>query len=200
MVRLIVVLVGLAILGLRPAAADISAAEKTAATIRAASCQNCHGPLGDSTTTSIPRLNGQSASYLYERLHSLRYPIRESPRAIHDMGNITPQLTSQVIAALANFYADQPPSTPRAMAKASAEGERIYKHGAGKDIPACQGCHGAKGEGRKNAPRLAGQHVDYLELQMRAFALAGRIADPMNHHVWVMTPEQMRAVANYLGG
>lgn len=35
---------------------------------------------------------------------------------------------------------------------------------------------------------------------MRAFALAGRIADPMNHHVWVMTPEQMRAVANYLGG
>jgi cytochrome c553 len=50
------------------------------------------------------------------------------------------------------------------------------------------------------APRLAGQHVDYLELQMRAFALAGRIADPMNHHVWVMTPEQMRAVATYLGG
>ena len=49
-------------------------------------------------------------------------------------------------------------------------------------------------------PRLAGQHAEYLELQLQAFAMAARIGDPMNHHVWVMTPDQMRAVAAFLGG
>ena len=29
--------------------------------------------------------------------------------------------------------------------------------------------------------------------------MAARIADPMNHHVWVMKPEQADAVAAYLG-
>jgi len=200
MVRLAVILLAMALLGLGPVEAGTAEVEKIAAEMRATSCQNCHGPLGDSATNDIPRLNGQSASYLYTRLHSQRYPIRESPRAIHDMGSITPRLTTQVIAALANYYADQPPSKPRAMNSASPEGERIYKRGAGKGIPACQGCHGANGEGRKEAPRLAGQHAEYLELQLRSFALAARIADPMNRHAWLMTPEQMRAVAIYLGG
>ncbi len=185
--------------GAGAAMADTSNAQKIAAEIRVKNCQGCHGLLGDSTTPEIPRLNGQTASYLFTRLHSLRYPIREAPRAIHNMGEIVPQLQSQVIAALANYYADQAPTKPLAMTGTS-EGARLYKFGAGKDVPACAGCHGVDGEGRGNAPRLAGQRADYLELQLRVFGLSARIADPMNRHVWLMTPEQMRAVATYLGG
>jgi cytochrome c553 len=58
---------------------------------------------------------------------------------------------------------------------------------------------GESGEGRGPAPRLAGQHKAYLSLQLSAFTNAARIADPMNHHVWVMTPAQAEAVAAYLG-
>ena len=144
----------------------------------------------------MPRLNGQDAKYLYNRLHSLRYPLREAPRAIHNMGDIAPELESQVIAALANYYASQTP--PKWQPKGSVEGEKIYTAGA-QDIPACVSCHGAKGEGHGAAPRLAGQHSDYLALQLQAFAMGARVADPMNHHVWTMTPEQMQAVAAYLG-
>ena len=181
------------------AAADTSETQTAAQKVRTESCQSCHGPLGDSADPKVPRLNGQSASYLYDRLHSMRYPIREAPRAIHTMGGIAPDLQTQVVAALANYYAGQTPTQSHPLGAAAAEGERIYKRGA-KDIPACQSCHGAGGEGGRNAPRLAGQHADYLELQLEAFAMAARISDPMNHHVWVMTPEQMHAVAAYLGG
>jgi cytochrome c553 len=116
------------------------------------------------------------------------------------MGDIAPKLESQVIAALANYYAGQVSAEGHLKDQAGTEGERIYKRGAGKDIPACQSCHGKVGEGSRRAPRLAGQHSEYLVLQLQAFAIAARIADPMNHHVWVMTQEQMQAVASYLGG
>ncbi len=169
----------------------------TAASVRAAQCTSCHGQTGDSPTASVPRLNGQAAAYLYARLHSLRYPVREAPRAIHAMGDIAPALQTDVIAALANFYAGQKPPkwTPPPDAQ---EGARLYRQGA-KDIPACQTCHGARAQGFGEAPRLAGQHAEYLELQLQSFTMAARVADPMNHHVWLMTPEQMTALARYLG-
>lgn len=200
MIRNGMIIVLFVLAGVGAAMADTNETKKIAAVIRVASCQGCHGPLGDSTTPEIPRLNGQAASYLFTRLHSLRYPIREAPRAIHNMGDVVPQLQSQVIAVLANYYAAQAPSQPLAMSGTSSEGARIYRFGVGKDVPACAGCHGVDGQGRGDAPRLAGQRADYLALQLRAFALSARIADPMNRHVWFMTPEQMRAVATYLGG
>ena len=128
----------------------------------------------------------------------MRYPLNEAPRAIHNMGGIAPRLQSQVMAALANYYAGQAPPQWHANSSASAAGERLYKHGA-KTIPACEGCHGTEGQGRDEVPRLAGQHGEYLTLQLQAFAMAIRIADPMNRHVWTMTPEQRRAIAAYLG-
>ena len=181
------------------AKADSKGIEVTAAQVRASSCQTCHGPRGDSADPTVPRLNGQLAPYIFARLHSMRYPIREAPRAIHNMGDIAPGLDSQVIAAIANYYAVQSPTRGHLTNSASAEGERIYKRGAGKDVPACQNCHGMKGQGGAGAPRLAGQHREYLALQLQAFAMGARIGDPMNHHVWQMPSEQMQAIASYLG-
>ena len=170
-------------------------AEKAATSLRESNCRACHGETGDSPADTVPRLNGQGAEYLRSRLESFRYPIRESPRMIHDMGHLSPQLTGRVIAELAKYYAAQIP--PLQSGGANKEGSNIYRTGA-KDIPACRTCHGERAEGRGTAPRLAGQHEGYLRIQLEGFAMAARIADPMNHHVWVMTPEQMKAVAAYL--
>jgi len=169
--------------------------EKTAAVLRASNCSACHGGTGDSPTATVPRLNGQNAAYLRSRLESFRYPIREAPRMIHGMGHLSPQLTTGVIAELAKFYAGQPP--PSQAGSDNKLGAAIYRTGA-KDIPACRGCHGERGEGQGGVPRLAGQHEEYLRLQLQGFAMAARIADPMNHHVWMMKPEQADAVAAYL--
>lgn len=173
-----------------------TAAEKEAAAVRAARCDSCHGTDGNSSADETPRLNGQNAAYIRGRLLSFRYPIREAPHAFHDMVIAGTHLSDGVIAALARFYAAQPPFT--ADGNANAIGAAIYQKGA-KDIPACQGCHGVRGEGSAAAPRLAGQHKAYLQVQLQAFSIAARIADPMNHHVWVMTDQQAQAVAAYLG-
>jgi cytochrome c553 len=170
--------------------------ENDAAALRASSCSSCHGADGNSPSDKAPRLNGQSAGYLRSRLISFRYPIKESPRAIHTMGIAGATLSDGVIAALARFYAAQSPPAPGP--QANPIGAVLYKKGA-KDIPACQSCHGANGEGGSAAPRLAGQHKAYLLEQLSAFTIAARIADPMNHHVWVMTDQQAQAVAAYLG-
>ena len=171
-------------------------AEKAAAALRQSNCQACHGETGDSPSDTVPRLNGQRAEYLRGRLDSFRYPIREAPRMIHVMGHLSSQLSDKVAAAMAQFYAAQMP--PRPGGDANKAGAAIYRNGA-KDIPACRGCHGEWGEGQGAAPRLAGEHRAYLRLQLEAFGMAARIADPMNHHVWMMTPKQADAVAAYLG-
>lgn len=188
---------GAALLLSIPAAAPALAqsAEK-AASLRESSCRTCHGETGDSRSETVPRLNGQNAAYLRARLQSLRSLIRESPRAIHAMGVPAAELSAPVIAALANFYAAQTP--PAAELGTNKLGAAIYEKGA-KDIPACRGCHGNAGEGGAQAPRLAGQHRAYLHIQLLSFSNAARIADPMNHHVWMMTPVQAEAVAAYLG-
>lgn len=171
-------------------------AEKVASALREASCKACHGETGDSPSETVPRLNGQRAEYLRSRLESFRYPIRESPRMIHDMGQLSSRLAGNVIAELAKFYAAQTP--PSQSGDENKVGGTIYRAGA-KDIPACRACHGERGEGQGAVPRLAGQHKAYLGLQLEGFAMAARIADPMNHHVWVMSSEQGKAVAAYLG-
>lgn len=200
MIRAATLLMALGYLSSTPAIAAPGEAGDVAAKVRTSNCQNCHGPQGDSANAAVPRLNGQSSRYIYARLHSMRYPLNEAPRAIHNMGDFAPELQSQVIAELANYYAGQTPAPSHPSSKNASEGERIYKQGAGTAIPACQNCHGANGEGHGTAPRLAGQHTEYLLLQLRGFAMAARIAKPMNKHVWTMTDDQMRAVAGYLGG
>lgn len=182
------------------AAAGSREVEERAAKIRASSCQTCHGSDGNSADPTVPRLNAQLASYIFARLDSMRYPIREAPRAIHSMGGVAPGLDPKVIVAIANYYARQPPVPIQLPRGVDMEGARIYKKGSGKYVPSCQGCHGSGGQGSARAPRLAGQHSEYLVMQLKAFAAGARIGDPMNHHVWLMPPEQMQAVAIFLSG
>jgi len=187
----------LALLAL-PANADDKDVNARAASVRQTTCQTCHGPDGNSADPKVPRLNGQLAPYIFSRLHSMRYPLREAPRAIHNMGGLAPELETKVIAALANYYAAQAPMGTRlAQGDLARAGEKIYKNGSGP-VPACQGCHGAQGQGSDKAPRLAGQHGEYLVMTMQAFAMGIRVSEPMNRHVWQMPVEQMKAVSAYL--
>src|SRR6185437_11788011 len=75
-------------------------AQAEASKLRDTNCQTCHGATGDSPSQTVPRLNGQRLEYLRSRLQSFRYPIREAPRMIHEMGHLSSQLGDQVAAAL----------------------------------------------------------------------------------------------------
>ena len=165
-----------------------------------AKCESCHGPKGDSRSSATPRLNGQAGNYLRGRLKQFADPTRNTPHATYQMWETAKGLSDPETGDIASYFANQAPTPASPVAPLAAAGERIYREGAGDGIPACQQCHGSAGEGSSTAPRLAGQHAAYLEQQMSAFMLGLRVSQPMNKHLFRMSPDQFKALSAYLSG
>jgi cytochrome c553 len=162
------------------------------------SCEACHGKYGDSQRPDVPRLNGQSRDYLLIRMREFRDPTRNTPHATLMMWQNSTSVTDTQAAALADYFSSQAPTSRGGFGPDAARGNELFHHGAGPDTAACATCHGQDGEGLGSAPRVAGQHETYLNRQLEAFQLTARVGDPMNHHTWAMSAEEIRAVAAYL--
>jgi len=71
-------------------------------------------------------------------------------------------------------------------------------------VPACSGCHGPAGSGIPAMfPRLAGQHGEYIETQLKNFRNGERANDPgkmMQMVAMKMSDQDMKAVAEYITG
>lgn len=170
------------------------AAEKAATT-----CQNCHGPRGDSLLATFPRLNGQQADYLAAQLKNFRTHTRSDPHAVAYMWGMAAQLDDAMIADLAKYFAAQPPTPPQSGGALADEGRKIFESGApANGVPPCQACHGAHGEGNGVLPRIAGQHADYLKKQLEAFRSTLRENDVMHANTANMTDREIEAVVSYL--
>jgi cytochrome c553 len=82
-------------------------------------------------------------------------------------------------------------------------GEQIYRGGiAGKQVPACAGCHSPTGAGiPAQYPRLGGQHADYTEAQLVAFRNGERTNSPqMTAIAEKMSDREIKAVSDYIAG
>jgi cytochrome c553 len=161
-------------------------------------CESCHGPQGDSKSADVPRLNGQQSAYIKLRLKQFLDPTRGSPHATYEMWERSSQLGDRITDSLSRYFAGQAATPAAPNGSLAQQGEAIYRHGAGSEIPACQSCHGAEGEGQGAVPRLAGQHGEYLIQQMNALMLTMRVSAPMNHHAWHLKPDQIAALSAYL--
>ena len=80
---------------------------------------------------------------------------------------------------------------------AVAQGERIAAGGTAGGVAACAGCHGARGEGNMDFPRLAGTGLPYLQAQLDAFAFGERRNPLMQQIAQKLTPDERAAVASY---
>ncbi len=163
-------------------------------------CQNCHGPQGDSVSSMFPRLNGQQADYVAAQLKHFRDHSRTDPHAQAYMWVVASQLEDSTIAALAKYYAGQKPTQPQSGGELAAQGEKIFMHGIpAQQIPACHTCHGEHGEGSGALfPRIAGQHGDYLRMQLIVFRSALRANGVMHANTTNMTDGQIEALVSYL--
>jgi cytochrome c553 len=101
---------------------------------------------------------------------------------------------------LAADYAAQSPAVPSAGEKHEiAAGEAIFKNGVeAHGVLACASCHGANGEGNGAIPALAGQHGDYLRVQIRAFAKGARDNAIMLPIAKSLRHAEIKAVTAYL--
>jgi len=184
-------------------AADIEAGKEMAATV----CAACHGANGVSVSDAIPNLAAQRPAYIEAQLKAFKEGTRKHSSATGhtDIMNVI-QLSAQDMANVAAYFASQQEKPGASRNKDTIDlGRRIWRAGdASKGLPACASCHGATGAGMPvEFPRLAGQHAEYLEAQLKAFAAGTRANDAnkaMRTIAAKMTGQEMRAVADYAAG
>ena len=176
-------------------------------TIAAKICAACHGPDGNSTAPTNPKIAGQFSEYLQKQLGDFKAQqgkkaARESPVMAPMVANLSPEDMHNVAA----YYAGQKLRPATASDKdLAALGQKLWRGGnAASGVPACAGCHGPAGAGiPAQFPRLAGQFAEYVVTQLKAFRDGARGNDPngmMRGVAAHMTEREIRAVAEYAAG
>lgn len=163
-------------------------------------CFLCHGASGESSSPLYPKIAGQHPEYILKQLRNFKNGERQS----NDMRKVVPDLSDADMQALALFLGRQKVSTGNsAFPEMRAMGEKVYTQGnPATGVPPCQKCHGDKGAGAANLPRIASQHALYIETQLALFEERRRTNDnaQMQEIANKMSPDEMRAVAEYLSG
>lgn len=168
-----------------------------------ASCSRCHGRDGLSRLDeAFPRLAGQQPAYLREALRGYATGQRRSGI----MGPIASALDPKQLTALAIHFSQLEETTVPAQTElglAIERGRNIAMFGiASQRVPACMECHGlSDGPRNPNYPRLAGQHADYLLLQLELFRNdrrgGSKYAHLMQFVAGRLTREQAEEVVSY---
>lgn len=160
-------------------------------------CARCHGIDGRGRGGAFPKLAGQHSAYLYNAMRAYASGARHSGI----MEPVAAGLSPAEMRELAEYYSRldrgaQPKlGIPR--------GRDIAHRGIpSQRVPACVDCHGPKDpQPRREYPRLAGQHAEYLVQQLELFRKGHRGGSPyahlMNEVAPKLTPQQMRDVAAY---
>lgn len=200
MKKFVVIAATCALLG--SATAAWAAGDAAAGKAKSTTCTACHNPDGNSTIAQYPKLAGQSADYLTKQLMEFKSGARVN--AI--MLGMVAALSQQDMEDLAAFYASQQIARGAADPALAPAGEAIFRGGnLNSGVSACMACHGAAGAGNPAAkfPALAGQHADYIELQLKAFRAMERANDAgqmMRQTAAKMTDQDIKAVSSYIQG
>ena len=187
---------GLALLGQAAQASEHARAEE----IVQGQCFVCHGVDGESSSPLFPRLAGQNEAYLARQLRDYRSGKRVSTA----MQPMVAALSEDDFVALGRYFASRPTHLHEVADPELAQvGAYVYKRGnAYSGVAACAGCHGPNGYGTNHLPRVAGQHAQYTEKQLREFNSRARTNDNTVMHTAAskLTELELKAVAAYLSG
>ncbi len=165
-----------------------------------ARCSLCHGSDGESASAVYPRLAAQHPNYLQKQLRDFRDGRRKSDT----MSEMAKDLQDAEITALASYFAAKKAGARQpGDEELAGVGRYIFNKGNSfSGVAACASCHGPKGHGTENLPRLAGQHPAYIEIQLEGFNRRERTNDNSVMHSIAskLTGLEIKAVSVYLGG
>ena len=177
-------------------------AEENGAKLDRQVCAVCHGPGGSTSSELFPQLAAQPATYLINQMKAFRDKSRSDENARRFMWGVSSRLSDKDIQTLASYYESKSAVHIGKITDAAnyEQGKNIFLNGhAEKGVPACQACHGKKGEGKEAVPRLGGQHAAYLKRQLAGFSGNERPAATAMHQVVKgLTKDDIEALAQYL--
>jgi cytochrome c553 len=170
-------------------------------------CAACHGADGNSPIPANPNLAAQHPEYTLKQLINFKSQNgKPAERANPVMSGMVANLSSDDMTNLAAYFASQKAKLGAASDPEQVKhGEQIYRGGIiSKSVAACAACHSPDGAGMPaQFPRLAGQHAEYVEAQLKAFRGGGRANDP-NHMMRAiaakLSDDEIKAVAEYISG
>jgi|SRR5882724_51328 len=169
-------------------------ADAEAGKIKAQVCATCHGNDGNSTEPAIPSLAGQPAQAIATQLFQFREGNRKNPQ----MSPMAANLSNADMNNLAEYYGGlkaAPPKHRSAPANAAAGPELTKKFN-------CTQCHGPALLGQQQMPRLAGQQLEYLRVQLKGFK-AGTRADMdgnMTSAAQALNDKDIEVLVDYIAG
>lgn len=180
---------------------DLKRGQEIAASI----CAACHGPDGNSSIATNPKLSGQDTAYLVKQLNDYAKPADDKAARVNAvMTGMVGAISVADRLHVAAFYASQPHQPGTSRNRDTLElGQRIYRAGIpGRGVPACNGCHSPNGAGiPAQYPRLGGQHAEYTQTQLKAFRDGTRRNNvPMAQIAARLSESEMNAVADYVAG
>jgi len=141
-------------------------------------CTDCHGKGGgEPDRDKHPVLAGQVAAYTYKQLRDYKDGSRDNRR----MAETVERLTDEQLAALAAWYAEQPPAKVEVDEDEKVSEDTIklvFRGDKTRLIQPCASCHGPRGEGAIiDVPAIAGQNVKYFVDTMKDYAKDARTND-----------------------
>lgn len=153
-------------------------------------CAECHGPAGVSRAAKTPHLNGQLADYLEQEIAGLADGGR-----VTGVANHVPKTWSPAdITAVAQFYAQSTAQRPAQAVDPQKVAQGNVIHGK-----RCAECHPDAGRrSDHDAPLMAGQDLDYMLGETRAFVSGKRkFVFLMDDAFRGLTPDELDAVAHF---
>ncbi len=163
-------------------------------------CFVCHGTDGESSSPLFPRLAGQHARYVERQLADYKSGRRKSTT----MQPMVDDLSAADFKALGLYFESRKPQAHAVSDPELAQvGRFIFVRGNPySGVAACSSCHGPTGGGTETLPRLAGQHAQYTENQLKAFNKRERTNDnAVMHSIASKLSElELKAVAAYISG
>lgn len=163
-------------------------------------CFICHGADGESSSPVFPRLAGQHAAYVARQLADYQSGKRKSST----MQPMVEGLEVQDFTALGAYFESRKPVAHTVDDSDLAQvGRFIFQRGNPySGVAACAGCHGTAGAGTPQLPRLAGQHAQYTENQLKLFNKRERTNDNAVMHAIAskLSELELKAVSAYISG
>ena len=152
------------------------------------SCLGCHGIEGYRNaypSFRVPKLGGQTATYLEIALRGYRDGMREHPTMVAQAASLSDQQIADVAAFLAGFGSEA--------IEAGGETVPVFQKAA-----TCAACHGQNGISVSPPwPTLAGQHEEYLVHALNQYRNGSRKDPVMSPMAAPLTDEDVKILAKY---